>query len=208
MVKIGGAGRHMVALAFTGETDKIVTRFKIDKAEQYIYMASVTFPKLAILTLYMRIFSTRVYRNLAYGTGAVIVATCVAGMISSSVICRPFAYNWNKGIPGTCGDVKASYRYIGIPGIITDVVMVVLPLPALYRLQVATHMKIGLLATFIAGGFGLVTSILRTATFFEEDLFKDPTYNCVRTITWTIVEPSVYLMAACMPSFRALKRRF
>lgn len=53
---------------------------------------------------------------------------------------------------------------------------------------------------------GIVTSILRLTTFFTVDLFADPTYNVVQTMTWTCAEPGVYFIAACLPSLRPLLR--
>jgi hypothetical protein len=54
---------------------------------------------------------------------------------------------------------------------------------------------------------GIVTSILRMTTFFNAaDLFKDPTFKCVPTFTYTIVEAGTYMIASCMPTLRPLKR--
>ena len=55
---------------------------------------------------------------------------------------------------------------------------------------------------------GIVGCIARMVEFFTFELFDDPTFLCIRTQIWTIAELSGYLMAACMPSFRALKRKF
>lgn len=53
----------------------------------------------------------------------------------------------------------------------------------------------------------MVTSILRLNTFIHAaELFKDPTYKCIATYTFTIAEAGTYLIAACMPSLRPLKR--
>ena len=53
----------------------------------------------------------------------------------------------------------------------------------------------------------MVTSILRMVTFMHaEGFFQDPTYKCVPTMMYTIVEASTYLIASCMPALRPLKR--
>ena len=39
-----------------------------------------------------------------------------------------------------------------------------------------------------------------------EGFFQDPTYKCVPTMMYTIVEASTYLIASCMPALRPLKR--
>jgi len=53
----------------------------------------------------------------------------------------------------------------------------------------------------------MVTSILRMVTFMHaEGFFQDPTYKCVPTMMYTVVEASTYLIASCMPALRPLKR--
>ena len=42
--------------------------------------------------------------------------------------------------------------------------------------------------------------------FFETDLFADPTFQSVVTMSWTLVEPGVYVIAATLPSLRPLVR--
>ena len=53
---------------------------------------------------------------------------------------------------------------------------------------------------------GIVTSAVRLISFFQTHLFADPTYFGAKTLTWTIVEPGVYLIAATLPSLRPLLR--
>lgn len=52
----------------------------------------------------------------------------------------------------------------------------------------------------------MVTGILRMVYFFQTDLFADVTFQCVVTMSWTLVEPGVYVIAATLPSLRPLLR--
>lgn len=54
----------------------------------------------------------------------------------------------------------------------------------------------------------MVTGIVRLVYFFQIDLFADVTFNSVGTMTWTLIEPGVYLIAATLPSLRPLIRYF
>jgi hypothetical protein len=51
---------------------------------------------------------------------------------------------------------------------------------------------------------GLVASILRFWAFSNTNSFTDATYNAVELIIWTVVEPGIYLIGACMLVFRPL----
>ena len=49
---------------------------------------------------------------------------------------------------------------------------------------------------------GTAFSILRFASFFRGSAVADGTWDSVDLIYWTIIEPGVYLIAACLPTFR------
>lgn len=54
---------------------------------------------------------------------------------------------------------------------------------------------------------GLVTSIIRFTTFFEKNSFVDGTWSAVDLIIWTQVETGVYLISACLMTYRPLLER-
>jgi hypothetical protein len=79
--------------------------------------------------------------------------TWLSALTLSLVICQPMEYQWNPYIPGGghCGNIIRSYQMICVPNIVTDIMLLVLPLPALYKLQVNAVTKVGLFATFLIG---------------------------------------------------------
>lgn len=76
------------------------------------------------------------------GIGAVIIAWNVADVFAALLICRPIARNWNPTTPGTCGSQPNFYLGMGIVNIISDVFMLALPIPYLYRLKLAWTRKL------------------------------------------------------------------
>jgi len=148
MVRLGGMGRHVLTLS----AEEIVMLGKVFKAEEMIYLASVMFPKLAALSLYIRLFLNPV-RRLSYIVGVFVVCSFLSGFLTWGFSCRPFAFNWNKTIPGGyCINTNKSYTYFSIPNLVSDVALVLLPLKPLWKLSVPRSQKIGLMVTFLLGG--------------------------------------------------------
>jgi hypothetical protein len=55
---------------------------------------------------------------------------------------------------------------------------------------------------------GLVTSIIRFTIFFNvTDLTYDGTFISADLAIWSMVEPGIYLVAACLPTLRPLVRK-
>lgn len=142
----GGAGRHTAAL----DGPVIIQYLKIAKATEYVYVGAVMFPKLAILALYLQVFTSKLYIRIVYACGAIITLNCIASWMVSTFLCRPFAYYWDRTIEGGhCGDIMAGYRAISVPSVVTDIAMLIMPIPILLKVQVPLVTKIGLLVTFL-----------------------------------------------------------
>ena len=50
----------------------------------------------------------------------------------------------------------------------------------------------------------MITSILRCVAFFVNNPLVDGTWISVTFLNWSIIEPGVYLIAACLPCYRPL----
>lgn len=152
MVKIAGAGHHLIYLAETNP-EAIVNWLKIQTGDELIYMSAVTLPRIAICILYLRIFTDRKVRMM---TWIVIVIAFLhwfgSGILANFLLCRPYSYKWDKSIEGGwCGNTVAGYQFVSLPNIIIDVALIVLPISSLWRLQISRSRKIGIFLTFMTG---------------------------------------------------------
>ncbi|KAF2872721.1 hypothetical protein BDV95DRAFT_395790 [Massariosphaeria phaeospora] len=203
-ITIGGAGVHAKSL----DPKTIRTMLQLVKAHEIIYVLSIPFPKLAIMCLYFRLFTSKFAHCVLYMTGFIVVGAFLFGLVAPLANCRPFHSFWDRKVPMTCTmDIMAAFRYYSIPNIATDVAMVIIPIPAVWKLHVGLLTKLGVLLTFLIMTFGIVTAVLRFVAFLDSNLFHDITYLSVTTTGWTIIEPGVYLIAATMPTLRPLLRK-
>jgi hypothetical protein len=102
--------------------------------------------------LFLRIFNLPRYRIATWAVCALVVITWLGALIGSLTICKPLAYQWDKEIEGGhCGNLIKAYQFIGIPNILSDVLIMLLPLPAIWKLQMDVSAKIGLFITFLFG---------------------------------------------------------
>ncbi|KAF4636426.1 hypothetical protein G7Y89_g1666 [Cudoniella acicularis] len=202
-VQYGGVGYHIVAVSPT----KIPLFMKCTFiAGPVQYSIAATLPKLAILALYLKIFRAKYSRVGCYITGAVLILTCVVNIPTLIWQCSPLSYLWEQyastSIQGHCFNSRAHFLYGSLPNIVTDVAMLLLPIPTLWKLQSSMKVKIGVFLTFLTGSVGLITSIIRFVVFFNPE--DDPTWDAVILLIWIIVEPSVYIIAACLIACRPL----
>lgn len=134
------------------DPNTLTTWLKLAKCVEYTHQLSIAAPKLAVLVFYARIFPSRGYRITFGIIAGLVVLTFVSIVLTSTLLCRPFAFNWDKNIlGGKCADSMAAYRFSTIPNLLTDLALLIAPLRAIYKLHVDLPVKIGLFVTFITG---------------------------------------------------------
>lgn len=75
-------------------------------------------------------------------------------MLSSFLVCRPLGYSWSLdqgSTGGRCGNRLLFLIITGAINALTDVVVLVLPLPHLYKLELPTHQRLIMCGVFGAG---------------------------------------------------------
>ena len=78
--------------------------------------------------------------SLRIATYVIMAMIFIWGLLANTVTwawCSPIAYGWDTSIEGgRCGDREAGYLAVGIIDAITDLFILILPLPMIYKLQV------------------------------------------------------------------------
>ena len=125
--------------------------FKALLIGQLLWAIAVTLIRASVLSLYTCIFPTSAFRCTCYGVRAFNLGFFVATVLACCLICRPFAYNWDHSIEGTCGDQRSLDLFLGVFNLLIDVTIVVLPLPMLWGLQMPASKKFMLSGMFSMG---------------------------------------------------------
>lgn len=111
--------------------------------------------KTSILFLYKRIFTfmSRRFKYTWYAVLCYVVSCAIVGLAICFGSCKPFRYFWEKvrGMNGTCIDLTASELGPGVATMVADVVILIMPIPLLWSLQIKRARKIQFYAIFGIG---------------------------------------------------------
>ncbi|KAI4169569.1 MAG: hypothetical protein LQ343_005589 [Gyalolechia ehrenbergii] len=147
----GALGYHEAAVA-ASHPEKLVRRAKFILVAPLLYLNAVLFPKLAILATYLRIFTPSSYRKICWALVVLLVANWFTFTVACFKMCTPLAYLWNRTIVGGyCFDINLFYRWSAFPNIATDVAMLILPIPVVWKLHTSRNIKVGLTIMFATG---------------------------------------------------------
>ena len=82
---------------------------------------------------------------------ALVIAYWFSTIIRMFFLCRPLAYIWNKTIAnGSCVNLPAVYLSVSIINLLLDVMVIILPMPMLWKLQMPASKEL-----VISGVFGI-----------------------------------------------------
>lgn len=108
--------------------------------------------KTSILLLYRRIFPDRRFHLWVYAMGVFVVAYSVSAFFAFLFQCVPIAAGWDLNIKGRCINLSLAFTIVGAINVITDAVILAMPLPQLWRLNTTTARKAQLVGVFLTGG--------------------------------------------------------
>ncbi|WVQ96569.1 hypothetical protein IAU59_003674 [Kwoniella sp. CBS 9459] len=188
------------------------------------YNPAIMTIKLAILILYIRMSTAhRFLRIASIATMVVVMLTGVICTFISIFRCRPVSAAWSSRDNSQCIDVIALYLSSAPINILTDLAILLLPLPILTSLRMEYRQKVVLVTTFIVGGFVTVVDVVRIAYLQQalkaERLLGDSgrvgatvrlgdfTYYISFALMWSTIETSVGLMCCCVLVLKPLVMR-
>ena len=117
-----------------------------------MWVLAVTTIRVAVILLYIHIFPSRRFRLICVGVIGLNFFFLVSTILAECLICRPISSHWDLAMVGaSCGNEQALALYTASLNLLQDVVVVFLPMPVLWSLQLAPHKEFGVTLMFGVG---------------------------------------------------------
>ncbi|KAE8448270.1 hypothetical protein EG329_009701 [Mollisiaceae sp. DMI_Dod_QoI] len=169
------------------------------------YQLSLTFTKISILFLYLRVFIVSNVRPACYVVLAVVILYGVELFVTGIFICVPAAHFWESSqVSGTCIPNQPLYFTNVSLNILTDISIILLPMPAIRTLVLPRRQKLGLYSVFALGLFVCIISILRVHWLVIATLSTDPTWDNIGIANWSAIEINTAIICACLTTLKPL----
>ncbi|KAL2846976.1 hypothetical protein BJY01DRAFT_247033 [Aspergillus pseudoustus] len=169
-----------------------------------IYNLTLNLTKIAMVLLYMRLFSTRTYRILLWVLLVLIVCSGLWMVIGTLLICIPVQAFWDQSISHTCLSREVVWYLNAALQIAGDLILVLVPMPQLIKLRIPRKQKACVMLIFALGLFVCATSAVRLHTLVL--LLRATDYSRLNGLVaiWSFVECNVAIVCASLPTFRQL----
>jgi hypothetical protein len=175
---------------------------------QVVFYWSITFVKLSVALLLLRLKPTRRWKIFLYSAITLLFLNVIAQTLFQFLQCRPFSVYWDPSVASQvqCIPKTAINTNIIVNSTIhvtTDLVFSFVPITFIRKLHRPRSEKVFLSVLMGLGLFASTFAILRTAGlsgfYMHNDFFR---MNVTYTL-WAMLEVEIALVAATIPTLRS-----
>ncbi|PTD01213.1 hypothetical protein FCULG_00012684 [Fusarium culmorum] len=196
-----GHGQHIWTLS----DDILVLYFRAFWISILFYLQGIYWIKVTILLHYHRIMGKIALRWVCVTAIVLITTWCITQTVMALVQCIPIQAVWDHGIDGKCIPNQPTLWYIhGVVHIVSDFIIILMPLPIIWKLQLPSSQKAFLFSIFSLGFFNIAVSVLRLQWLTPS---KDFTWWNATPASWSLAEMVSGLACACLPTLKPLLYR-
>ena len=144
-----GLGKHITAI----DPTHIPAVLKCFFALQFLFNVALILPKLSALFFYWRVFglANKPFRWTSSATFALGVSWIISAIPTITWSCVPISKFWNREQHGHCINVYAWFLVSGAYDILIDLIVLLLPIPMVWNLQMARKRKVLVAGAFVCG---------------------------------------------------------
>ncbi len=119
---------------------------------QLTYVLGMSTIKFSALLYYRRLFPTEGFKKVVWIVFVYQMAWMITFLVLFIFKCVPVERFWDRSIPGRCINLSVMYFMNGLTNLFSDVVILAMPLPIIWKLNTRLAHKFLLSAIFALGG--------------------------------------------------------
>lgn len=121
-------------------------------AVQILYNPIISLVKSSVLLFLLRLFGQKTgVRRFIIILNTINIAQMLGTLFAVIFQCTPIQFNWDPTLNGTCIDVRILFTFTSSFNILTDLLVLGLPIWIFIDLKIPRRAKIGLLFVFLLG---------------------------------------------------------
>lgn len=146
-----GLGKHITRVSPPDLEKGLLTLWIV----LWLYFTGLWLSKLSAIAFYARIFGlgnkNKKYRAALWVVVGLLNVWMIGLILSLLLQCRPLHKSWERKIPGECYDYYLWWLSSTLSNFLLDMIVLLLPLPMLWRLQIDRSKKKYIYCVFITG---------------------------------------------------------
>ncbi|KAK2855697.1 hypothetical protein FQN49_004932 [Arthroderma sp. PD_2] len=203
-----GWDRHVYDVPF----DQLTLGLKLLIVVEILFALGSGFTKLSLLCFTRRIMKGSANKSLEYAVILTMVVIGVYTIIFCFVViftCSPISDYWTlSAAPQNCLNEGAHLRASGVINTLTDLIVVLLPIPTVLSLKLYSRQRLVLALLFCTGFIICIAGVARTFFTYRISRSYDKTWDAYPLFIAATIEMYLGVIAASMPSLKPFFSRF
>ncbi|KAI0975695.1 hypothetical protein F4678DRAFT_418088 [Xylaria arbuscula] len=200
LLVFGGLGHH-------ADTVPEPNQFSIPKilfSFELLHIVSLNLGKLSALFFYLKLFNSRSVARITQWCILAVSLGSIGLVLWQFLFCHPLWKMWLWDGLETCGDRQPLYVAVCVWSIFTDLLVLVVPLPIIWRLKMERTQKLRLSWLFTAGLTVTATSVVRLAYIVTINYHDDFSFHSVPSTFLAFLEPPITILCVSLPMLYSL----
>ncbi|KAI9170702.1 hypothetical protein HJFPF1_00172 [Paramyrothecium foliicola] len=173
---------------------------------QVLYVILLAAVKASMLCLFLRVFVTEFVQRASKILLGFVLAWAIAYLCACVFLCTPISGQWTG--QGKCGAYMPMIQSLITTNAVGDLVIMAIPMHSVWKLQMRSTEKLGIMATFALGLACVVCAIFRLIYISSVDLNKNITGTMPTTIFLFILEPNLAILCVSIPMLRPFYAKY
>ncbi|KAI1361212.1 hypothetical protein F5Y08DRAFT_315337 [Xylaria arbuscula] len=191
----GGLGHH-------APTVPAPNQFSIPKilfSYELFHIIALNLGKISALFFYLKLFGNKSVARITKWCLLAVSSGTLGLVLWQFLFCRPLSKMWEWDGLETCGDRQPLYVAVCVWSIFTDLLVLVVPLPIIWRLKMERTQKLRLSWLFAAGLSVTAASVIRLAYIVTIDYHNDFSFHSVPSTFLAFLEPPLTIICVSLP---------
>ncbi|KAK4158929.1 hypothetical protein QBC43DRAFT_362946 [Cladorrhinum sp. PSN259] len=161
--------------------------------------------KATFLLQYRRVFPLPTFQRICDIFMFFLAVWALAGLVGGTTICLPLSKSWDPfAHVWTCEKRVRFWIAHGIIHVVTDILILIMPLPLLQTLPLPPVQKMALIGVFCLGFLTCLVSVMRINTIRQSLHGTDLSWASSTTVLWSFAEVTCSIVCLCIPTLRPL----
>lgn len=122
---------------------------------EILYAPTIGVVKISTLLLFARIFPGPKFKRMLWAVGLFISTYSAVMVITMIFQCKPVNRVWDPTVQADCIDISKVWIVMASMNVLTDFLLLCLPLPQLWKLQMHRETKLQLIGIFSIGSLSV-----------------------------------------------------
>ncbi|KAI2473895.1 hypothetical protein F4781DRAFT_379269 [Annulohypoxylon bovei var. microspora] len=166
------------------------------------FILSVSFAKMSMLVLYLRLAPHMWFRWTCYICIAIIASYSVTAALVESLACRPLQGIVDESIDAICYDSYPAYISLSSLNIGIDIIILLLPIPLVIRMQLPRRQKVSVILLFATGIVVCCVALKRVTYIPVLEATEDYDWDAVPDMILCFIEVNLGIVCASVPVVR------